>query len=63
MTCCIVMCNVVMCTVVVICAIPSTPDMYCGGVLFGRRPSSSEVRGFVIHDINEVEGVRQQEEQ
>ena len=29
-----------------------------------RRPSSSaEVRGLVIHDIKEVEGVRQQEEQ
>ena len=29
-----------------------------------RVPSSSaEVRGLVIHDIKEVEGVRQQEEQ
>ena len=29
-----------------------------------RGPSSSaEVRGLVIHDIKEVEGVRQQEEQ
>ena len=29
-----------------------------------RMPSSSaEVRGLVIHDIKEVEGVRQQEEQ
>ena len=29
-----------------------------------RRPSSSaEVRGLVIHDIKEVEGVRQHEEQ
>ena len=29
-----------------------------------RGPSSSaEVRGFVIHDIKEVEGARQQEEQ
>ena len=36
----------------------------CGGVLFGQGPSSSaEVRGLVIHDIKEVEGVRQQEEQ
>ena len=31
---------------------------------FFREPSSSaEVRGLVIHDIMEVEGVRQQEEQ
>ena len=31
---------------------------------FARGPSSSaEVRGLVIHDIKEVEGVRQQEEQ
>ena len=29
-----------------------------------REPSSSaEVRGLVIHDVKEVEGVRQQEEQ
>ena len=36
----------------------------CGGVLFGQGPSSSaEVRGLVIHDIKEEEGVRQQEEQ
>ena len=36
----------------------------CGGVLFGQGPSSSaEVRGLVIHDIKEVESVRQQEEQ
>ena len=36
----------------------------CGGVLFGQGPSSSaKVRGLVIHDIKEVEGVRQQEEQ
>ena len=32
--------------------------------LLSRGPSSSaEVRGLVIHDIKEVEGVRQQEEQ
>ena len=36
----------------------------CGGVLLGQVPSSSaEVRGLVIHDIKEVEGERQQEEQ
>ena len=36
----------------------------CGGVLLARGPSSStEMRGLVIHDIKEVEGVRQQEEQ
>ena len=36
----------------------------CGGVLLGQGPSSSaEVRGVVIHDIKDVEGVRQQEEQ
>ena len=29
-----------------------------------RRPiSSAELRGLVVHDIKEVEGVRQQEEQ
>ena len=32
--------------------------------LLARGPSSSEeVRGLVIHDIKEVEGVRQQEKQ
>ena len=36
----------------------------CGGVLLSGGPSSSsEVRVVVIHDIKEVEGVRQQEEQ
>ena len=36
----------------------------CGGVLYGQGSSSSaEVRGLVIHDIKEVEGVKQQEEQ
>ena len=36
----------------------------CGGVFLARGPSSSAVvRGLVIHDIKEVEGVRQQEEQ
>ena len=31
--------------------------------LSGEPSSSAEVRGLVIHDIKEVEGVRQQEEQ
>ena len=31
--------------------------------LSGGPSSSAEVRGLVIHDIKEVEGVRQQEEQ
>ena len=35
----------------------------CGGVLFGQESCSAEVRGLVIHDIKEVEGVKQQEEQ
>ena len=36
----------------------------CGGVLVGQGPSSSaEVPGLVTHDIKEVEGVRQHEEQ
>ena len=36
----------------------------CGGVLLSGGPSSSaEVRVVVIHDIKEVEGVRQQEVQ
>ena len=35
-----------------------------GGSFSARVPrSSAEVRGLVIHDIKEVEGVRQQEEQ
>ena len=37
---------------------------FCGGLLFVRGPSSSaEVRVVVIHDIKEVEGVREQEVQ
>ena len=41
-----------------------TAISFCGGVLFGQGPSSSaEVRGLVIHDIKEVDGVRQQDEQ
>ena len=36
----------------------------CGGVFLGQGAKlSAEVRGLVIHDIKEVEGVRQQEEQ
>ena len=35
----------------------------CGEVLFGQGRSSAEVRGFVIHDIKEIEGVRKQEGQ
>ena len=37
---------------------------FFGGVLFVQGPSSSaEVRGLIIHDIKEVQGVWQQEEQ
>ena len=40
----------------------STKYCICGGVLFGQG-ASAVVRGLVIHDIKEVEGVREQEEQ
>ena len=38
---------------------------WCGGVLFGQGAQllSGSAAGLVIHDIKEVEGVRQQEEQ
>ena len=36
----------------------------CGGVLSGQGDdSSAEVSGLVVHDIQEVEGATQQEEQ
>ena len=43
---------------------PLLPRTYVEGLFLSWGPgSSAEVRGFVIDDIKEVEGVRQQEEQ